>query len=57
MLGLRFTFNQPQQRTWPTDGTIDWLCRQPSAPDTRGPGWRISSRSSGWSQNAIRGYG
>src|ERR1700741_3458861 len=25
MLGLRFTFNQPHQRTWPTDGTIDWL--------------------------------
>ena len=25
MLGLRFTFLQPHQRTWPTDGTIDWL--------------------------------
>jgi predicted TIM-barrel fold metal-dependent hydrolase len=25
MLGLRFTFNQPHQRTWPTDGTLDWL--------------------------------
>jgi predicted TIM-barrel fold metal-dependent hydrolase len=25
MLGLRFTFNQPHQRTWMTDGTIDWL--------------------------------
>ncbi len=25
MLGLRFTFNQPHQRTWPTDGTIDLL--------------------------------
>src|SRR5213075_1882707 len=25
MRGLRFTFNQPHQRTWPTDGTIDWL--------------------------------
>ena len=25
MLGFRFTFNQPHQRTWPTDGTIDWL--------------------------------
>jgi predicted TIM-barrel fold metal-dependent hydrolase len=25
MLGLRFTFNQPHQRTWPTDGTIDWV--------------------------------
>src|SRR6266571_2923914 len=25
MVGLRFTFNQPHQRTWPTDGTIDWL--------------------------------
>src|SRR5712692_4970136 len=25
MLGLRFTFLEPHQRTWPTDGTIDWL--------------------------------
>src|SRR5262249_7898116 len=25
MIGLRFTFLQPHQRTWPTDGTIDWL--------------------------------
>jgi predicted TIM-barrel fold metal-dependent hydrolase len=25
MLGLRFTFNQPHQRTWMTDGTVDWL--------------------------------
>jgi len=25
MLGLRFTFNQPHQRTWMTDGTIDWI--------------------------------
>jgi predicted TIM-barrel fold metal-dependent hydrolase len=25
MLGLRFAFLQPHQRTWPTDGTLDWL--------------------------------
>ena len=25
MLGLRFTFLQPHQRTWMTDGTVDWL--------------------------------
>src|SRR4051795_12820391 len=25
MLGLRFTFNQPHQQAWPTDGTMDWL--------------------------------
>jgi predicted TIM-barrel fold metal-dependent hydrolase len=25
MLGLRFTFLQPHQRSWPTDGTMDWL--------------------------------
>src|SRR5882762_5141019 len=25
MLGLRFTFLQPHTKTWPTDGTIDWL--------------------------------
>src|SRR5579885_1124623 len=25
MLGLRFTFLQPHQKTWMTDGTMDWL--------------------------------
>jgi len=25
MLGMRLYFNQPHNRTWPTDGTIDWL--------------------------------
>ena len=25
MLGLRFTFLQPHQQSWPTDGTMDWL--------------------------------
>jgi predicted TIM-barrel fold metal-dependent hydrolase len=25
LLGLRFTFLNPHMRTWPTDGTIDWL--------------------------------
>ena len=25
MLGLRLTFAQPHQQTWPTDGTMDWL--------------------------------
>jgi hypothetical protein len=25
MLGLRFTFNEPHQRTWLADGTVDWL--------------------------------
>src|SRR5438045_2895268 len=25
MVGLRFTFLQPHQRAWPTDGTLDWL--------------------------------
>jgi predicted TIM-barrel fold metal-dependent hydrolase len=25
MLGLRFVFLQSHQRTWPTDGTMDWL--------------------------------
>ncbi|HVH75946.1 MAG TPA: amidohydrolase family protein [Stellaceae bacterium] len=25
MLGLRFALLAPHQRTWPTDGTIDWL--------------------------------
>ena len=25
MLGLRFYFNAPHNRTWPTDGTLDWL--------------------------------
>ena len=38
MLGLRFTFNQPHQRTWPTDGTIDWLWPAAERADTRGAG-------------------
>ena len=25
MLGFRFSFTQPHQATWPTDGTMDWL--------------------------------
>ena len=25
MLGVRFYFNKPNNRTWPTDGSIDWL--------------------------------
>jgi predicted TIM-barrel fold metal-dependent hydrolase len=25
MLGLRYTFLQPHMKTWPTDGTLDWL--------------------------------
>lgn len=25
MLGLRFTFLQPHMKSWPTDGTADWL--------------------------------
>ena len=25
MLGLRLTFSQPHEQSWPTDGTIDWL--------------------------------
>jgi predicted TIM-barrel fold metal-dependent hydrolase len=25
MLGLRYTFLQPHMKTWPTDGTMDWV--------------------------------
>ena len=25
MLGFRFTFLQPHQKSWPTDGTLDWI--------------------------------
>ena len=25
MLGFRFTFLQPHQKSWPTDGTMDWI--------------------------------
>jgi predicted TIM-barrel fold metal-dependent hydrolase len=25
MLGMRLYFNKPHNRTWPTDGTLDWL--------------------------------
>ena len=35
MLGLRFALNQPHQRTWPTDGTMDWLW--PAAEQARLP--------------------
>src|SRR5262245_58549817 len=27
MLGLRYTFREPHMRSWPSDGTIDWLWR------------------------------
>jgi len=25
--GLLFCFNQPHEKSWPTDGTLDWLSR------------------------------
>jgi len=35
MLGYRFYFNQPHNRTWPIDGTLDWLW--PTAERTQTP--------------------
>ena len=37
MLGLRFSFTQPHQKSWPTDGTMDWLWPEAAkaGPDTR----------------------
>jgi predicted TIM-barrel fold metal-dependent hydrolase len=35
MLGFRFTFNQPQQKAWWTDGSLDWFwkaCERESLP-------------------------
>jgi predicted TIM-barrel fold metal-dependent hydrolase len=35
MLGFRFTFNQPQQQSWWTDGSLDWFwaaCEQEGLP-------------------------
>ncbi len=35
MLGFRFTFNQPHQQSWWTDGSVDWLwaaCEQEELP-------------------------
>ena len=35
MLGFRFTFNQPQQKAWWTDGSLDWFwkaCEQANLP-------------------------
>src|SRR5258707_660315 len=35
MLGFRFTFNQPQQKAWWTDGSLDWLwaaCEKAALP-------------------------
>jgi predicted TIM-barrel fold metal-dependent hydrolase len=39
MLGLRFTFNQPHQQSWWTDGTVDWLWPAPNAPVCRSGCW------------------
>ena len=42
MLGFRFTFNQPQQQSWWTDGSLDWFwsaCEREKLPV--GPGLRI----------------
>jgi predicted TIM-barrel fold metal-dependent hydrolase len=35
MLGLRLYFNQPHNRTWPMDGSLDWLW--PAAEDAQLP--------------------
>ena len=52
MLGFRYTFNQPHQKTWWTDGSLDWfwkacekqeLRRWPARERTRT--WRRSGRS------------
>ena len=43
MLGLRFVFLQPHQRSWPTDGPSTGYGRPPSAQDCR---WRFSPRPS-----------
>jgi len=35
MLGFRFTFNQPQQKSWWTDGSLDWFwkaCERENLP-------------------------
>ena len=46
MLGLRFTFQQPHQQTWLTDGTLDWLwpaCAAANIPIALGAGNFLSS--------------
>jgi hypothetical protein len=40
MLGLRFTFNEPDQRTWLADGTVDWLW---AAAERAGPPIALTS--------------
>src|SRR2546428_893326 len=42
MLGLRFTFLQPPQKTWPPTGTIDWLW--PAAERAGLPGALVAAR-------------
>src|SRR5712692_9710622 len=50
MLGFRFTFNQPQQKSWWTDGSLDWFwdaCEKEGLPGFSSPAatWRPSARS------------
>jgi len=35
MLGFRFTFNQPQQKSWWTDGSLDWFWKACEKEDLR----------------------
>ena len=59
MLGLRFTFNQPHQRTWPTDGTIDWVWPAAEQAGHTHRAGRCQFPASRWAgcRHAIRGSG
>ena len=35
MLGFRFSFNEPHQKTWLTDGTLDWFWKSCEKQDLR----------------------
>ena len=56
MLGFRFTFNQPQQKAWWTDGSLDWFwaaCER-ARPARRAPGRRATWRRWRRSPSGIR---
>jgi predicted TIM-barrel fold metal-dependent hydrolase len=56
MLGLRFTFLQEHQKSWPTDGTMDGSFRQPSARACPSPCSPLTScQRSARSRKGIRG--
>src|SRR6476661_3921810 len=55
MLGLRFTFLQPHQKSWPTDGTADWVW--PAAEKAGLPVALLAFSAAGHTQSAVPSVG